>query len=837
MKKKKQTIKRKPKIHKQSKKQRPQSNKQGRKKQASSVAKTKDTKLSAFKPSYWLFIAVIAIATLAVYLPAFDNEFVNWDDNGYVIENDAVRTFDLDGLLTEFHMGNYHPLTMVSLAIDYAFSDVQPPPPDEDYPVVDPTLFIVHNIVLHLLNTILVFFFVFFLTKFYFEKQSDKKGLNLQKYNPPLLIAFIASLLFGIHTLHVESVAWVSERKDVLYTFYFLASLISYLWYLKKQKVKYVVFSILLFILSLFAKGQAVSLAVTLVAIDFLLGRKLIGKKVIFEKIPYFVLAIILGIIAIMAQHAGEAIHDIREYAFYQRLIFASYAYIQYFVKMLVPINLAAIYPYPPLTEGALRADLWFYPIPVLLIIALFFYAVKRSRPVAFGILFFTLNIFLLLQLLPVGSAIMADRYTYIPSIGFFFLLAYGVIWLWQKIPLLKVPVIIVFAVFLIFIGYRTVEQADLWKDSLTLWSRTLKVSDIAVVGWNNFGSALEKSEDKTKSIEAFSYAVGSEPEEGNPIYTDPHAPKTLAIKAFSQAVKYKPDYVHAYYNRGTAKKDIGMDTLATKPDYGKQILNEALADFDKALKLDNKFVEAYHNRGIVKENLGDLEGAIKDYSKGLEIRPEMYKLYSSRGVAKGKAKRLEEAIKDFNRSLAIKPDNPEAYSNRGFAKVQLGKLEEGIKDYNKSLQLEPNSTEALYNRAIARFNTGDTVRSVADYQKLLQIDPEHADGLRQLARVYSTQGNSDKALELYDRLVRFNPTLQSYDLRAKARYKKGDWKGTVDDYTLIIQNQPNNPVAYYYRGMSYIKLGQRQAGCTDLQKAANLGLKEAPAEINKYCR
>lgn len=761
------------------------------------------------KPLHYLMLALILVATLIAYFPTFDNGFTNWDDNGYVLENNEVKelsTENIKELFTRYDMGNYHPLTMLTLAIDYSLSEKVPP--EKFGEEKKPTAFMFHftNLLLHLANTALVFFVVFLMLKKYI---GNKKTKTAKQQLMPVFVGLLSAALFGLNTIHVESVAWISERKDVLYSLFYLLSLLAYIKYTDERKTAMLIASLVFFVLSNLSKGQAVSLAVTLVAVDFLLGRNLKDKKVILEKVPYFVIALVFGVVAIFAQKQGEAIHEISEYPFYLRIVFASYSYIQYLYKMLVPINLSAIYPYPHPADGGVPAYYYVFVPLVGLVIWALIRSIKKNAVVAFSILFFSINIFLLLQLLPVGSAIMADRYAYIPSIGFFIFLAYGAYWLYSKFDGIKYPLYAGLAVYLIFIGVRTNAQTKIWSDSVTLWEHSLEVSPRGVVGWNNLGSAYDKMAAKFKD---------TNPEQ------EQHY-KQIAVEKFTEAVNLKPDYTHAFYNRGTALKDMNR-------------YEEALKDFNKALSLDQEFMEAYHNRGIARENSGDLQGAIADYNKAISLKPEQANLYANRGVAKGKLGRFDEAIEDFNISIKLKPENPEAYSNRGFAKVNQTKFEEGIADYNIALNINPNAQEPLYNRAIAYQTLGDTVTALRDYKQLLQIAPNHTDGLRNYAYIHFVRQQYKEAIEIYDRLVALNP--QAADIintRANAKFNLKDWQGAINDYSKVIQLQPQYSRAYYNRGMAYINQNNNANACPDFQKALSLGFANAQVAINTYCR
>ncbi|NPA68790.1 MAG: hypothetical protein GXO50_09305, partial [Chlorobi bacterium] len=228
-----------------------------------------------------LFTLLIAFITFISFFPTFDNEITTWDDEFYINTNPYLKDLSFENVKTLFdtgtyYMGNYHPLAMISLSVDYAIGG------EDAEGNVNPFMFHFTNFILYLLTVTAVLYFIYILFK-------DFK------------LAAAAALLFAVHTLHVESVAWISERKDVLYAFFFVLSLIAYVKYTDNGKIKFYVLSLLLFVLSLFSKGQAVSLAVTLVLIDYFRGRKLIDKKLILEKIPFFILALVFGLIAVGA--------------------------------------------------------------------------------------------------------------------------------------------------------------------------------------------------------------------------------------------------------------------------------------------------------------------------------------------------------------------------------------------------------------------------------------------------------------------------------------------------------------------------------------------------------
>lgn len=676
------------------------------------------------KKTIVLWSVLLVIITIAAYFPSLSNGITNWDDDSYIINNPTLKEISFENtkqIFSEYYMGNYHPLAMLSLSLDYQIGG------EDAEGEVNAWIYHFTNVLLHIINTLLVLWFVYLL---------------LGRFD----IAVTAALLFGVHTLHVESVVWISERKDVLYALFFIASMIAYVYYLKNKNTKFYVYSLILFILSLLSKGQAVSLAVSLIAIDYLFERKLLDKKLIAEKIPFFILALIFGLVAIYAQKAGNALHEENSYALYKRVGFAGYTYTQYIFKLILPVKLAAIYPYPDIINKSMPGHFWLFLVPTLSVLYAFYYFMNKNRLVAFTIAFFTINIALLLQLIPVGSAIMADRYAYIPSIGFFIFIAWGFFRLTEKYPTQKNALKGLLVIYLIFLTVLSVQRTKIWHDSITLWDDTLKKSPKAVVAWNNRGSTKDRDKDHKGAIEDF-----------------------------TRAILFKPDYKHAFYNRGTARKDLAKETGDTS------LLNLAMNDFNTAIEIDGDFVEAYHNRAMTQENMASfvrdtvrrkklMLAALNDYNKTLEIDDSYENAIVNRGVIKGKLAMLDAAIADFNLAIEKDPKNASAYSNRGLAKDHAGKFKEAIADYDKAIEIDPEFVTAYLNRGISKRKIGDFNAAVVDFSKVITLNSQQAD-------------------------------------------------------------------AYYFRALALLKLKKQNEACNDLKIAKNLGYVYAQSAINKYCK
>ncbi|MDP4267514.1 MAG: glycosyltransferase family 39 protein, partial [Bacteroidota bacterium] len=333
----------------------------------------------------WIVFGLIAIIfiTYISFTPSLHGTFTNWDDNGYVSENRAVKDLSSENIkhfITGYEMSNYHPVVMITYSLIYHYFKLSPFP------------YHFFNLFFHILNCLLLFFLI-------------------RKLSGKVTVSFIVSFLFALHPLHVESVSWISGTKDVLYTFFLIISLYSYLLYLEKKKFSpYYIYSLVFFILSCLSKAMAVVLPLLLFLIDYLHNRKA-DFRMFAEKIPFLLISLVMGIVTIYAQKSGNAIGEVTTTSFWQNLLIASHGILFYIYKMLLPYNLSAFYPYPNQVSGTLPFKFLIAPVFVFAIFGLIFWSKKYTKIIIFGFLFYLLNILQVLQILPVGNAIAAERY------------------------------------------------------------------------------------------------------------------------------------------------------------------------------------------------------------------------------------------------------------------------------------------------------------------------------------------------------------------------------------------------------------------------------------------
>jgi tetratricopeptide (TPR) repeat protein len=610
---------------------------------------TKIVKPKAVPIPNW-HIPLILILTFTIYIPALSAGFVNWDDPDYVGGNSyLIRDLSrLPELLTTPVQGNYHPLTMFSLALNFAISG------DHEWS------YHLFNLIFHLVNCFLVYRLAFLLSK------------------NNSLIALVTSLLFAIHPLHVESVAWISERKDVLYALFFIAGHITYTKYIDESSKKQYWLTFLFLILSLLSKPAAVIFPVSLFCID-ILRRRQFSFKLIIEKILFFIPAIILGLLTINAQKTVGATGE-EYFGLAKNILFGFYGIMMYFVKMIIPYKLSAFYPFPPLNEK-LSAAYYVAPVFALLLAAVTYFTWKKYRFVAFGISFYIVNLLLVLQIFSVGSAVIAERYTYVPYIGLFFI-AGCLLDRFAKGNMIKAyavlaPVTIIFSV----VSFL---QVQTWKSGETLWDNVIK-NQRCSRAYSARATLFRRDANNLKQ-EADQAKNAKKEQEANLKYAEANKNYQQAINYYTEAVKLNAIDHESYNNRA----NIYMD---------QNNFNAAIVDYKQALIVKPDYYVALDNMGALYARRGMFDSALYYFSKVLEQKPDYSPTYSNRAITFMSLKRYEEAIKDWQRFLGYRPNDADVTNTIGECYRMLGKNQEALGFINTAIQLNPQAAYFL-NRA-----------------------------------------------------------------------------------------------------------------------------------------
>ena len=543
----------------------------------------------------------------------------NWDDEYYVVKNALLRGPDWSGIFSKPVVSNYHPITVATLAFNYSISGL------------DPTSYFVLNLLLHLANTALVFYFIWLI--------SGKK----------LWVAAFSAVVFGIHPMHVESVAWVSERKDVLYTLFFLLSLIQYWRFLTNGKNKNLVYCFIFFALSLLSKPAAIILPFLLFLLDYWYGRKF-TKRIIIEKIPFLLLSLVFAVVTVKLQ-SKTAIASLDFYPLWSRFFFATYTSMMYVARFFVPYPLSAFHPFP--VGKGLGLPILLSPAFMLGLLILIWIK-RKNKLLVFSFFFFMINLVLVLQFISIGGTLVAERYTYVPYIGMAFFI--GMLLDKYSASVNKYLVWGIPAVVLLVFAVITFQRTQVWKDSDTLWTNVIKHFPAAEVPRTNRANHLIRISVNQPSQEKQNEML------------------QIALEDCNVAVKTNPGHAKGYENRQNIYLRLNKDSLA-------------LADANSLIRLEPKNKLGYYSRGVVYQRFGMPDSALISFNKCLELDPNTDFALNNRGsVLFNNYKKYKEAMADFTKAIQLNPQG-DYYLNRSYCYYQLGQIELAKADANIAIQ------------------------------------------------------------------------------------------------------------------------------------------------------
>ena len=582
----------------------------------------------------YLIVIILVVVSLAAYGRILGNDFVNYDDNIYITENSHVRSGlnveTIKWAFTAVVSSNWHPLTLISHALDWSlFKDHT-----GGHHLV--------NLLLHIFNVILLFLF-------------------FNKITKNLWSAAFAALLFALHPLRVESVAWAAERKDVLSMFFGLLTLYAYAFYVEKPQVSKYILCLILFILGLMSKPMLVTLPFVLLLLDFwplerwkkgltpeankpvqngavpLKKKRKQRKATSFveknvatsagssapigylfrEKVPFIFFALMFSIITIWAQNKGGAVvASLERFPFSERLSNAIVSYVSYLGKTFWPVDLAVFYPY----EHAFSAGGLLGAVLILLVISIIaIYFVKKAPFFLTGWLWYLGTLIPVIGLVQVGRQSMADRYMYLPSIGIGIIIIWGLAYLLPQEKIRKFILVPTAAIVLVILSFLTWQQCGYWKNSITLFEHTLQVTKNNYLAHTNLGIALAAD--------------------------------------------------------------------------GK--IDQAMAHYDAALKIEPNYDNAHYNLGNIYMRQGNNEEAIKHFQEAVRLTPKYFPAHNNLGVLFEKQTKYQEAIAHYRQAFLLKPNNPGINFNLGVALSRSGKLKEAIEYLRMSVYLNPNDEQA----------------------------------------------------------------------------------------------------------------------------------------------
>ena len=613
------------------------------------------------KTKYTYLIAIfLIVASCIAYGRILGNGFVSIDDAAYITENNHIKSgINPESITWAFSAvvsANWHPLTLLSHMLDWSIFGA------------NASGHHLMNLLLHIGSVLFLFFF-------------------LNRATKSLWPSAFAAALFALHPLRVESVAWAAERKDVLSMFFGLASMYAYACYAECSKLSRYFVCLLLFACSLMAKPMLVTLPFVLLLLDYwplerwqkasppvhapvvvnkkagrgknkqrtaasikeeklstpLPNRSPIIGALVWEKAPFIFLTIVSSIVTLWAQNKGAAVVAIEKISFPLRVTNAIISYVSYLGKIFWPVDLALFYPYEysfPLWQILLSCFI------LIGITSVVIYAVRKLPFLFVGWFWYLGTLVPVIGLVQVGMQAMADRYSYLPSIGIAVMLAWGIPLLFNSAYMRKKILFPAAIAILAILAVLIWQQCGYWKNGIELSNHALQVTKANYVAHNNRGAAY---------VELGQYQ--------------------LAIEDFNKAIDLKQDYTEAYYNRGTVYFNLGQ-------------YQPAIEDFNKTIGLQQDLTEAYNNRGLAYANLGQFQLALDDYNKAIGLEQDYTTAYYNRGIAYANLGQFQPAIEDYNKAIGLKQDYADAYSKRGLAYLSQGNNELGCPDAQKACAL-----------------------------------------------------------------------------------------------------------------------------------------------------
>jgi tetratricopeptide (TPR) repeat protein len=501
--------------------------------------------------------------------------------------------------------------------------------------------------------------------------------------------AFVAGL-FALHPLHVESVAWVAERKDVLSTLFWLLTMLAYWWYASRPSAGRYVVTLILFVLGLLSKPMLVTLPFVLLLLDYWplerFGNPRFPTRNLFlEKVPFFLLSIVSSIVTFVVQQKGGAMPTIYAIPLKGRIINAISSYLAYISKMIWPNRLAALYPYP-LAQIPIARAVIYAAILVLITICVIYFG-RKHKYLTVGWLWYVVTLVPVIGIVQVGAQAMADRYTYLPLMGLFIIISFGADDLLKRIPFGKYILTALAITILFGCVLATSAQLKYWKNSFSLFDHTLAVTENNYVMLNNYANVLSEQGRPAEAVKYHTESLKFLPNSADIHNNYANTLKVLgrldeAIEEYRIALKLNPNSAMPHYNLAV--------TLTDKGNY-----DEAIEQYKISVKFKPDFEEAYCNIGCILVGKGQHAQAIEYLEKALQLEPKDILAQGQLAMALAGVGRIDEAIEHCRIVLKARPNDAEMHMNLGILLQTQGKIDQAVESYKKALQIDPNFTRA----------------------------------------------------------------------------------------------------------------------------------------------
>jgi protein O-mannosyl-transferase len=709
----------------------------------------------------WLLPCIVALATMAAFFPALHNNFVNWDDDWMLLENPNYRGLgwtQLRWMFSSFHAGHYQPLSWITFGLDYVFWGM------------DPFGYHLTNLVLHAANAVCFYFIARRLLALAVPVSGGRQSLALY------WAALFAALVFSLHPLRVESVAWATERRDVLSGFFYLLTILLYLKAVadteeRSQRRRWMALTVVAYLFSLLSKASGMTVPLVLLILDVYPLRRLGNgfkewfdrekRQVWLEKLPFVFIAVIAGIVALIAQQETKALAHIEAYGVGQRTAQALYGLVFYLWKSIWPVGLSPLYAIPiqfdPLSGRYVLSGIIVITLTVCLFLA------RQRWPAGLASWVYYLAVVApVLGFAQSGAQFVADRYSYLPCLGWALLVGSSLIYLGRhgsslaRYRRLLVIVSGLSAVLLVSLGVLTWRETEVWRDSERLWR----------------------------------HAIAVRPSSG------------------------------AYNNLGTALLSQGR-------------LGEASEQFHRALAISPTYEDAYYNLGLVLVKRGDLEAAIQSFRQALNIDPADARAHNNLAIVLIKRGELGAAIDHFRRVVELNPSDARAYNNLGSSLAQQGRPDEAVQYFRRAVELNPDDAGSRSNLARALLDEGDIDAALQHLRRALELNPKDAELHSALAMILARRGELEDASEHFKRALELAPA----DARIQSNLavtlaKSGDLNGAVTHFEEALRIDPNFAQAHGGLAQALAIQGRRDEAMRHYQEAMRLleSQNEAPA-------
>ena len=677
--------------------------------------------------SKFLFIcAFLIFSTMGVYWQVTEFEFLDWDDTIYLTENPNVQAgITWDGIkwaFGSFHATNWHPLTWLSHMLDVQVFGM------------DAGWHHLSNVLFHAINALLLY-------------------LILSRITGLMWRSFFVAALFALHPLHVESVAWVAERKDVLSTFFFMLAIYCYTFYIQHPQLKRYLLVVICFALGLMAKPMLVTLPFVLLLLDYwplkrfpityltdfnvsVLGQRSSVLWLVLEKMPLLMLSIVSSVITFEAQSKGGAVtgfggsmaHGSVDsvaigFGWIERLSNALVSYASYLGNTFYPRGLSFFYPY----RTEIQSEELIQSAVLILVISLVAIWQIRRKPYLFiGWFWFVGMLVPVSGVVLVGWQSMADRYTYVPLIGVFMAIAWGVPELTKKWPKRDVILSLAMTASIFACVILSYIQIGYWRNNISLYEHAAEVIPESAFVHFKVGTVLAEKGEYVKAQAAFESALRVEPFDLRSRFN--LGLVFLRLKQFENAIEQFNELLKRYPSYTAAEQQIEIARAMWK----RQQMATAV----------NSSPEVYMRRGILLEQQGRVQDAILVYKQIVQYKPEYIQAHQKLGFLFYKLKRVDEAIAHYKTLAKLQPDSFVVHYNLGLALVDKGQLNEAIKSYQQALRIRPAAAEIYNNLGVAFFRNGMIKQAIDSFQNAIRIKPDYAQAKNNLNRALNVQSN-----------------------------------------------------------------------------------------------